>query len=145
VKYFPSGRAAGSRTGAGDCDKIDASTICRTASRSRLTLLRSFKYTEAVRNNTPGFKYIAGSSFVAALASKMLLMLLSIDGDIVQYQSIHIVRPEQFDSATAQTPGSQPLAAVHRGAGIESPMWGGLFFVEPGAPLEYIIMENSTR
>ena len=57
----------------------------------------------------------------------------SFQGDIVQYQSIHVVRPEQFDSATAQTPGSQRVAAVYPGTGIESPMWGGLFSVEPGA------------
>lgn len=49
------------------------------------------------------------------------------------YQSIRIVPPEQLDSATAQTPGSQRFAAIHAGAGIESPMWGGLFLVEPGA------------
>jgi uncharacterized RmlC-like cupin family protein len=48
-------------------------------------------------------------------------------------QSIRVVRPEQFDSATAQTPGSKRTAAIHRGAGITSPMWGGLFFVEPEA------------
>ncbi len=51
----------------------------------------------------------------------------------MQYQSIRVVRPAQFDNATAQTPGSQRFAAIHPGAGIESPMWGGLFLVEPGA------------
>jgi uncharacterized RmlC-like cupin family protein len=50
----------------------------------------------------------------------------------MQYQSIRVVRPEQFDSATAQTSGSLRLAAVHSGAGIESPIWGGLFRVQPG-------------
>ena len=54
-------------------------------------------------------------------------------GDSMQYQSIHVVSPEQLDSATAQTPGSKRLAAIHSGAGIDSPMWGGLFLVEPGA------------
>jgi uncharacterized RmlC-like cupin family protein len=49
------------------------------------------------------------------------------------HRSIHVVRPEQFDSATTQTPGSQRVAAVHQGTGIASPMWGGLFSVEPGA------------
>jgi uncharacterized RmlC-like cupin family protein len=53
--------------------------------------------------------------------------------DLMQYQSIRVVRPGQLDSATAQTPGSQRFAAIHAGAGIESPMWGGLFLVEPGA------------
>jgi hypothetical protein len=37
----------------------------------------------------------------------------------MQYQSIRVVRPSQFDSATVQTPGSQRLAAVHPGAGID--------------------------
>jgi uncharacterized RmlC-like cupin family protein len=51
----------------------------------------------------------------------------------MQQSSIRVVRPEQFNSATAQTPGSQRFAAVHPGAVQESPMWGGLFLVEPGA------------
>ena len=51
----------------------------------------------------------------------------------MQYQSIRVVRPAQFDNATAQTPGSRRLAAIHPGAGIESPLWGGLFLVEPAA------------
>jgi uncharacterized RmlC-like cupin family protein len=51
----------------------------------------------------------------------------------MQYQSIRVVRPEEFDSQTAQTPGSLRLAAIHSGAGIDSPIWGGLFRVEPGA------------
>jgi uncharacterized RmlC-like cupin family protein len=51
----------------------------------------------------------------------------------MQYQSIRVVRPGQLDSATAQTPGSQRFAAIHSGADVESPMWGGLFRVEPGA------------
>ena len=51
----------------------------------------------------------------------------------MEASSIHVVRPEQFDSATAQTSGSKRTAAIYPGAGIESPMWGGLFLVEPGA------------
>ena len=51
----------------------------------------------------------------------------------MQLQSIRVVRPDQLDSATAQTPGSQRSAAIHSGAGIESPIWGGLFRVEHGA------------
>src|ERR1022692_4306323 len=54
-------------------------------------------------------------------------------GDFMQYQSIRVVRSEQLDSATAQTPGSRRFAAIHPGAAIQSPMWGGLFLVEPGA------------
>jgi uncharacterized RmlC-like cupin family protein len=51
----------------------------------------------------------------------------------MQASSIHVVRPDQFDSYTAQTPGSQRTAAIYPAAGIDSPMWGGLFLVEPGA------------
>ncbi|HEY1576072.1 MAG TPA: cupin domain-containing protein [Terracidiphilus sp.] len=51
----------------------------------------------------------------------------------MQQQYIRVIHPDQLDSATAQTPGSQRFAAIHAGAGIESPMWGGLFLVEPGA------------
>jgi len=53
----------------------------------------------------------------------------------MKYQSIRVIRPEEFNFATAQTPGSQRFAAVYRGAGTgaDAPMWGGLFLVEPGA------------
>ena len=54
-------------------------------------------------------------------------------GDLMQYESIRVVHPNQFDSTTAQTPGSLRLAAVHPGAGMDSPMWGGVFTVEPAA------------
>ena len=46
---------------------------------------------------------------------------------------IHVVHPAQFDAGTAQTPGSERLAAVTPQAGIDTAMWGGLFEVEPGA------------
>jgi hypothetical protein len=61
----------------------------------------------------------------------------------MQPSSIRVIRPEQFDSTTTQTPGSKRTAAIYPGAGTASPMWGGLFLVEPGR--EYTIMENSTR
>jgi uncharacterized RmlC-like cupin family protein len=51
----------------------------------------------------------------------------------MRHKTIRVVSPEQLDSTTAQTPGSLRLAAIHAGAGIESPIWGGLFRVEPGA------------
>jgi uncharacterized RmlC-like cupin family protein len=51
----------------------------------------------------------------------------------VESSSIRVVRPEQFSAATAQTPGSIRTAAIYPGAGIVSPMWGGLFLVEPRA------------
>jgi uncharacterized RmlC-like cupin family protein len=54
-------------------------------------------------------------------------------GDFLQPSSICVVRPKQFDTATAQTPGSKRAAAIYREVGIDSPMWGGLFVVEPGA------------
>src|SRR5271163_826114 len=57
----------------------------------------------------------------------------SIQGECMQQKSIRVVRPGQFDSSTAQTPGSRRFAAVHPAAGIESPMWGGVFVVQPGA------------
>jgi uncharacterized RmlC-like cupin family protein len=52
--------------------------------------------------------------------------------DFMEYQHIRVVRPGQFDSSTAQTSGSQRLAAIHPGAGIVSSLWGGIFVVEPG-------------
>jgi len=46
---------------------------------------------------------------------------------------IRIVRPEQFDSGTAQTPGSRRLAAIAPETNVTSALWGGIFEVEPGA------------
>jgi uncharacterized RmlC-like cupin family protein len=51
----------------------------------------------------------------------------------METSSIRVVRPDQFNSATAQTSGSKRAAAIYPGAGIASPMWGGLFVVEPEA------------
>jgi uncharacterized RmlC-like cupin family protein len=51
----------------------------------------------------------------------------------MDYELIHVVHPKDFASATAQTSGSLRLAAIHADAGIASPMWGGIFVVEPGA------------
>jgi len=47
--------------------------------------------------------------------------------------AIHIVSPVQFDSGTAQTPGSERRAAIAPALGIASAIWGGLFEVEPGS------------
>ena len=47
--------------------------------------------------------------------------------------AIHIVSPPQFDSGTAQTPGSQRRAAIAPELGIASTIWGGLFDVDPGS------------
>ena len=46
---------------------------------------------------------------------------------------IHIVRSDQFDLGTAQTPGSQRAAAIAPEVGVRSAQWGGIFEVEPGA------------
>ena len=46
---------------------------------------------------------------------------------------IRIVRPDQFDLGTAQTPGSQRVAAIAPEVGVTSALWAGIFEVEPGA------------
>ena len=46
---------------------------------------------------------------------------------------IRIVRPDQFDLGTDQTPGSQRRAAIASEVGVTSALWGGTFEVEPGA------------
>ena len=45
---------------------------------------------------------------------------------------ISIVSPGAFDSDTSQTPGSERFAAISTSRNIATPMWGGLFVVEPG-------------
>lgn len=47
--------------------------------------------------------------------------------------SISIVKPDEFDMATAQTAGSARRAAIAPAMGIATTLWGGLFDVEPGA------------
>jgi uncharacterized RmlC-like cupin family protein len=49
------------------------------------------------------------------------------------YPAIRIIHPAEFDTATAQTPGSERRAAVSPQLGIPSALWAGLFEVEPGA------------
>jgi hypothetical protein len=46
---------------------------------------------------------------------------------------IRIVKPNEFDTGTAQTAGSVRRAAIAPPMGIETTLWGGLFDVEPGA------------
>jgi uncharacterized RmlC-like cupin family protein len=46
---------------------------------------------------------------------------------------IRIVSPEEFDSSTAQTPGSKRVAAIEGRSAFDRRMWGGLFFVEPNS------------
>jgi len=50
--------------------------------------------------------------------------------------SIRIIRPDAFDAGTAQTPGSQRLAAVTQSSGIETGLWGGLFSIAPGQSID---------
>lgn len=52
---------------------------------------------------------------------------------VIAPASIHIVRPDQFDSGTQQTPGSHRQAAISASLRICSKIWGGTFLVEPGA------------
>jgi uncharacterized RmlC-like cupin family protein len=46
---------------------------------------------------------------------------------------IRVVRPDQLDRGTAQTPGSERRAAIAAEVGVSSAIWGGLFEVEPGS------------
>jgi uncharacterized RmlC-like cupin family protein len=46
--------------------------------------------------------------------------------------TIRVVGPAGFVADTAQTPGSQRLAAIAPGR-VDSVLWGGLFVVQPGA------------
>lgn len=50
--------------------------------------------------------------------------------------SVRIIHPDAFDAATAQTAGSQRLAAVTRSSGIATGLWGGLFSMAPGARID---------
>jgi len=47
--------------------------------------------------------------------------------------AIHIVSPAVFDAGTAQTPGSERLAAITQQNGIDTTLWDGLFEVNAGA------------
>jgi uncharacterized RmlC-like cupin family protein len=60
---------------------------------------------------------------------------LNDDGYRIMSKSnpIRIVRPDQFDLGTDQTPGSQRRAAIASEVGVTSALWGGTFEVEPGA------------
>lgn len=46
--------------------------------------------------------------------------------------AIRIVSAAEFDSGTAQTPGSERLAAISAVQRVDTQLWGGLFRVEPG-------------
>jgi uncharacterized RmlC-like cupin family protein len=53
------------------------------------------------------------------------------ENQLLHSAGIRVVMPEEFDSSTAQTPGSTRLAAIAGKSASKSQMWGGLFFVEP--------------
>jgi uncharacterized RmlC-like cupin family protein len=55
----------------------------------------------------------------------------NLENKIFHSDGICVVTPEEFDSSTAQTPGSNRLAAIPGRSDVKSQMWGGLFFVEP--------------
>ena len=50
-----------------------------------------------------------------------------------EISTIHVVRPDQFNLGTAQTPGSERRAAIAPELGVDSALWGGTFEVEPGS------------
>lgn len=47
--------------------------------------------------------------------------------------NVTVISPSQFAGETAQTPGSERLSAIAPSQGIDTPLWGGLFNIEPGA------------
>jgi len=50
-----------------------------------------------------------------------------------EISTIHVVRPDQFELGTAQTPGSERRAAIAPELGVDTVLWGGTFEVEPGS------------
>jgi uncharacterized RmlC-like cupin family protein len=67
------------------------------------------------------------------LSSSFALNSRNPENERPHSEGIRIVKPEEFDRSTAQTPGSKRLAAIAGTSGSNSQMWGGLFFVEPKA------------
>jgi uncharacterized RmlC-like cupin family protein len=45
--------------------------------------------------------------------------------------AIHVIRPDQLNAETLQTPGSQRLSAISAAQEISSALWAGTFLVEP--------------
>jgi uncharacterized RmlC-like cupin family protein len=60
-------------------------------------------------------------------------MALSEPAMVSKQAQVRIVAPADFDRGTAQTPGSERLAAISAAQAIDTGLWGGLFTVEPGA------------
>ena len=53
------------------------------------------------------------------------------ENELRRFDTIRVVTPVEFDSGTAQTPGSKRLAAIPTKSNSNSQMWAGLFFVDP--------------
>jgi uncharacterized RmlC-like cupin family protein len=47
--------------------------------------------------------------------------------------TISVVRPGELSSETSQTSGSLRLSAISATQGVASPLWAGIFVVEPSA------------
>jgi len=67
----------------------------------------------------------------ADLSSSPVSNSNSPENELQHSEGIRIVTPEEFDSSTAQTPGSKRLGAIPGRSISKTQMWGGLFFVEP--------------
>jgi uncharacterized RmlC-like cupin family protein len=65
------------------------------------------------------------------LSSSFVSNSKNLENEHRQSEGIRIVKPEEFDNSTTQTPGSKRLAAIPTRSSSNSQMWGGLFFVEP--------------
>ena len=63
----------------------------------------------------------------------------------MQYQSIRVVRPDQLDSGTAQTPGSQRFAAIPAERALNRPCGEGYFWLNLEPALGSITMESNTQ
>jgi uncharacterized RmlC-like cupin family protein len=55
------------------------------------------------------------------------------ENELGSSDAIRIVKPEEFDSGTAQTPGSKRFSAIPTKLSSGSQLWAGLFYVEPKA------------
>jgi hypothetical protein len=61
------------------------------------------------------------------------------------HPGVHVVNPEKFDPGTAQTPGSERLAAITPQLGIETAMWGVYSKWRRALTPEFIITASSRR
>jgi uncharacterized RmlC-like cupin family protein len=73
------------------------------------------------------------NSLGAIISVNDRLLSGGIDNMATRFPPVRIVGPNEFETGTAQTPGSKRRAAITPELGIETSMWGGRFEVEPGA------------